>query len=91
MGASGLSFLLREADNAVAYPRVAMDGWTPFVGSARAVFESCWRELLPSGVRDLTTRWVRTRRSRGGVLAGARSVDSNAWVAERARAHVFEV
>lgn len=46
-------------ENGVAFPRLAMEGWVPFSVGARPLFEECWRELLPGGLRDLTARWVK--------------------------------
>lgn len=46
-------------DNCVAFPRLAFEGWAPFVGGARSLFESCWRTLLPEGLKDLTPRWAK--------------------------------
>lgn len=48
-----------QADSGVAFPRVAMDSWTPFAGAARGLFEDCWKELRPAAARDLTSRWVK--------------------------------
>lgn len=44
-------------DNSLAYPRVHIDGWCPFVSFARKAFEEAWKELNPPGVKDLTPRW----------------------------------
>ena len=46
-------------DLAVAYARLAFDSWRPFSGSARGLFEGCWRDLAPPGIRDLTPRYVK--------------------------------
>jgi len=48
-----------DVDNSLAYPRVALANWQPFAGKARSLFESCWRDLLPAGVKDLTVRWIK--------------------------------
>jgi len=48
-----------SADNSIAYFRVACDRWAPFAGSARPLFEKCWKELLPRHVQDLSMRWMK--------------------------------
>ena len=60
------AMLLQEKDpdcleeNALAYPRLIMDGWCPFVSAeGRALLERHWRELTPKGVKDLSFKWMR--------------------------------
>lgn len=62
------------ADNALAFPRVALDGWTPFLSGAKDLFETHWRHLMPAGLRDLTPRWVR-------LLASAFNMDWREFLA----------
>ena len=58
--------------NALAFPRLAMDGWCPFISSdGRALLEKHWRQLAPAGVKaghgrqvqraleDLSSKWIR--------------------------------
>lgn len=61
------AMLLQEKDpdcleeNALAFPRLVMDGWCPFVSTeGRALLERHWRELTPKGVKDLSFKWMRT-------------------------------
>lgn len=58
--------LLQEKDptcleeNAVAYPRLVMDGWCPFVNAqGRKLLEKHWRELTPRGVKGLSFKWIK--------------------------------
>eukprot|EP00434_Breviolum_minutum_P012711 symbB.v1.2.011203.t1/scaffold718.1/size169569/9 len=58
--------LLQEKDpgcleeNAVAYPRLVMDGWCPFINAqGRRLLEKHWRELTPPGVKDLSFKWIK--------------------------------
>ncbi|CAK9026224.1 unnamed protein product [Durusdinium trenchii] len=60
------AMLLQEKDpdcleeNALAFPRLVMDGWCPFVSTeGRALLERHWRELTPKGVKDLSFKWMR--------------------------------
>lgn len=46
-------------DNALCYPRVQVDGWSPFgSGPGRKILEENWRTMTPAGVEDLNARWV---------------------------------
>lgn len=48
-----------KEENAVPFPRLSLDSWCPFAGSARPLFERCWTELAPEGVKDLSVRWMK--------------------------------
>jgi len=48
-----------KEDNMLAFPRVSLDSWCPFLGPARAQFEESWRALRPAGVKDLSVRWIK--------------------------------
>ncbi|CAJ1341483.1 unnamed protein product [Effrenium voratum] len=47
-------------ENALAYPRLMMDGWCPFISTeGLRLLERHWKELAPPGVRDLSAKWIR--------------------------------
>jgi len=57
-------------EQALAYPRVQINGWSPFAtGPGRSLFNEAWRDLTPPGVQDTTARWVELM-FRDGDLAG---------------------
>jgi hypothetical protein len=46
-------------ENALAYPRVQINGWSPFAsGFGRTLFDENWKHLNPAGVQDGTARWL---------------------------------
>ena len=47
-------------DNALAFPRVVMDGWCPFISTQGcALLEKHWREMSPAGVKDMSPKWIK--------------------------------
>lgn len=48
-----------DEENAIAFPRVTLYGCPIFYLHARSLFESCWRDLPPPGVRDYSLRWLK--------------------------------
>mmetsp|Transcript_35824 Transcript_35824/g.80150 ORF Transcript_35824/g.80150 Transcript_35824/m.80150 type:complete len:429 (-) Transcript_35824:7-1293(-) len=46
--------------NALAFPRLVMDGWCPFISKeGSCLLEKHWRELSPPGVRDMSPKWIK--------------------------------
>mmetsp|Transcript_137169 Transcript_137169/g.293025 ORF Transcript_137169/g.293025 Transcript_137169/m.293025 type:complete len:444 (-) Transcript_137169:57-1388(-) len=45
-------------DLGLAFPRVQIEGWSPFANVARDLFLKTWQQLNPAGVQDLTARWI---------------------------------
>merc|ERR1711879_233514 len=45
-------------ENALAYMRVTLDGWTPFACGMRDTFGDTWQQLGPPGLKDFTARWT---------------------------------
>lgn len=48
-----------DRDREIAFPRVVLDNWTPFVGPCWDLFAESWTDLSLPGVQDLTPRWMR--------------------------------
>ena len=46
-------------EQALAYFRVNLEGWTAFRAALREPFSEAYKELTPTGLEDLTVRWVR--------------------------------
>ncbi|CAE7512435.1 HSPB1-associated protein 1-like [Symbiodinium microadriaticum] len=47
-------------DNALAFPRIVMDGWCPFISTeGSALLAKHWRELTPAGVKDMSPKWIK--------------------------------
>ena len=47
-------------ENALAFPRLVMDGWCPFISKeAGALLEKHWRDLTPPGVKDMSPKWIK--------------------------------
>lgn len=45
-------------DNALANPRLSLEGWVPAEGPLRAQLAEGWRRLGPEGLQDFTSRWA---------------------------------
>ena len=47
-------------ENALAFPRIIMDGWCPFISKeGAALLEKHWRDLTPAGVKDMSPKWIK--------------------------------
>jgi len=47
-----------DQDKSIAFPRLTLEGYTPFYGSMRKFFDECWTELGPKGLDDQTPKLV---------------------------------